>query len=284
MKIVITGADGKLGRALIKKMPFSHEVIPLSTALCDVRDKASVYRILSEKQPDVVIHCAAYTAVDKAESNVEVCRDINLNGSIYIAHACEALQAKMVLISTDYVFDGEGYTPYETEMPTNPLNVYGRSKADAEKEIQRIVSRCFIVRTSWMFGDGPNFVRTMRRLAEERDSVSVVSDQIGSPTYSEDLASLLIAMVETELYGIYHATNEGYCSWADLAEQTIHYLKLDSRVKRVFAEEFPLPARRPRNSRLSKDCLERNGFLRLPDWRDALKQYLLDHEGALKIV
>lgn len=283
MKIAITGAEGKLGRALIKSMPFSHEVVALSSSSCDVRDTESVKRILTEQNPDVVMHCAAYTAVDRAESDKRVCEEVNLKGSINIAQACEAVQAKMILISTDYVFDGKGDSPYEIDNITNPLNVYGRSKAEAEKEIQKIISRYFIVRTSWMFGDGANFVRTMRRLAEEKQTLTVVADQIGSPTYAEDLANLLIDMAETDLYGTYHATNEGYCSWADLAEQTIRYLELNSEVKRVATAEFPLPALRPLNSRLSKYCLESNGFSRLPDWQDALKRYLMEHEGALKL-
>ncbi len=268
----------------MKKMPSHHQVTPLNTKLCDVRDTRVVSDLITEFSPDVVIHCAAYTAVDQAETEKTLCWDINVNGSINVAKACEAIKAKMILISTDYVFDGEGTEPYGVFHPTRPLNEYGKSKAEAEIAVSRIVSNYFIVRTSWMFGDGGNFVRTIRRIAQDNHRATVVTDQIGSPTYSEDLADLLIDMAETEAYGTYHVTNEGFCSWADLAEETMNQLNIDADILRVTSPNFPMSAKRPLNSRLSKDCLDNNGFYRLPSWQDALQRYLKDHEGALKLV
>lgn len=273
MRTIVTGADGQLGKALAKLHGPEVELFSLSCDRCDVTDSQQVQRWMNEIQPDAVIHCAAYTNVDRAEREPDICRKINVDGVQIVADVCEKIGAKMILLSTDYVFDGMSETPYETDALTAPLSEYGRSKALAEKIVEA-KNNTFIVRTSWMFGDGANFVRTIARLAQTRDTIDVVNDQIGSPTFAEDLALLLLQMIQDSAYGIYHATNEGFCSWAELAQEVCGILELPMEIRTVSSEEYGSPAKRPKNSRLSKACLAQCGYHRLPHWKDALRRYL----------
>lgn len=250
------------------------EYMGVSSKELNICDKDAVFTMLDGYKPDAVIHCAAYTKVDLAESEPEKCWSVNVDGTRNIAEVCRKLGAKMVYISTDYVFSGEGDRPYEVDDPTRPLNTYGRTKLAGELAVQSMTDRHFIVRTSWVIGvNGNNFVKTMLRLAETRDELSVVCDQIGSPTFTSDLAPLLCDMIMTEKYGVYHATNEGTCSWAELAEEVFRLAGKNVRVKHVTTEEYGAKAWRPKNSRLSKEKLSENGFERLPEWNDALAGY-----------
>ena len=221
------------------------------------------------------MHCAAYTAVDKAEEEEALCLSVNAAATGELARAAKEVGAKFLYISTDYVFPGTGEGFYEPDDKKGPLNIYGRSKLLGEQAAERALTELFIVRISWVFGkNGKNFIKTMLRLAETHEELSVVGDQIGSPTYTKDLARLLVDLLGTEKYGVYHATNEGVCSWAELAAEAIRLAGKKTRVKAIRTEEYPTPAVRPRNSRLSKDCLDAAGFSRLPPWQDAVRRYL----------
>lgn len=276
MKILVTGANGQLGHDILLNLATRGiHGIPADIAEFDITQAAATEQFIIAHQPDAVIHCAAYTAVDKAEDDADLCRSINVTGTENIARACQAINAKMVYISTDYVFPGTGETPYETNAPTSPLSVYGKTKLAGEQAVQQLLSRYFIVRTSWVFGkNGSNFVKTMLRLGKERDEINVVCDQIGSPTYTVDLARLLVDMALSEHYGVYHATNEGFCSWAEFAQAIFRKADLPVRVNFITTDQYPVRAHRPSNSRLSKVKLDEAGFLRLPSWEDALDRYL----------
>lgn len=276
MKILVTGESGQLGYDVcleLQRRSVAHK--GLSSKELDIRDAAAVQRMLEEYRPDGVIHCAAYTRVDRAEEEPEVCFAVNALGARNIARACALTGAKLLYISTDYVFPGTGENPYEPEDETGPLSVYGKSKLEGERAVRELLDRFFVVRTSWVFGiNGGNFVKTMLRLSDTADTVRVVDDQVGSPTYTADLAPLLCDMIQTEKYGIYHATNEGFCSWAELAEAVFAAAGRDTRVQRVTTEEYAAKAPRPKNSRLSRAKLTEQGFSRLPPWQDAVKRFL----------
>ena len=272
MKVLITGLTGQLGHETagvlrIRGTPF----LGVGSAELDITDRKQVLRLITDCHPDAVIHCAAYTQVDRAEDDVERCMRVNVEGTRNIAEACRAVGAKMLYVSTEYVFPGTGDTLWETDDPTGPLNVYGKSKLEGELAVKELLDRLFIVRTSWLIGEhGNNFVKTMLRLAEEHRTLRVVEDQIGSPTFTADLAPLLCDMIETEKYGVYHATNEGFCSWAELAEAVFRLAKKDVTVQHVSTEEYGAKTLRPKNSRLSKRSLDENGFARLPEWKRSL--------------
>ena len=213
---------------------------------------------ISKLKPECVIHCAAYTAVDKAEDEEEICSKVNVYGTENIAKACKKVDAKMIYISTDYVFDGQGDTPFEIDGNIKPLSVYGKTKYEGELKVKEILDKYFIVRISWVFGvNGNNFIKTMLRLGKEKESLNVVCDQIGSPTYTFDLAPLLCDMAETEKYGVYHATNEGFCSWAEFATEIMKKANLKCVINPIPTSEYPTKAVRPFNSRLSKKSLDR---------------------------
>ena len=278
MIILVTGAKGQLGSDVVKELTARKiEAVPADLDDFNITDKTDTLRYITHLNPDAVIHCAAYTAVDKAEEEPEVCIAVNFTGSINVAEACEAAGAKLVYISTDYVFGGQGSEPYETDSPKNPLSTYGKSKLMGEEAVQNCCSRTFIVRTSWVFGkNGGNFVKTMLKLGADKESITVVRDQVGSPTYTPDLASLLCDMIQTEKYGVYHATNEGLCSWAEFAEEIMKQADLPAKIIPVTTEEYKAKAARPLNSRLSKASLDKAGFKRLPPWQDALKRFLAE--------
>ena len=276
MKVLVTGVKGQLGYDVVNELEKrGHTAIGTDVEEMDITDAEKVREVLNAEKPDAVIHCAAYTAVDAAEDNVELCRKINAEGTENIAKACKELGCKLLYVSTDYVFNGEGERPWEPDDEREPLNVYGQTKYEGELAVEKYVEKFFIVRIAWVFGiNGKNFIKTMLRLGEDHDELTVVADQIGSPTYTYDLARLLVDMIGSDKYGRYHATNEGLCSWYDFAVEIFRQAGMDVRVRPVTSEEYPAKAKRPHNSRMDKAKLEENGFERLPNWKDALGRYL----------
>ena len=281
MKILVTGYNGQLGYDVVKELNSrSVECRGVDREDFDITDRDETVGYICDYAPDAVIHCAAYTAVDRAEDDEENCRKVNADGTENIAVACEKLRAKMLYVSTDYVYGGDGEAPFETDSPTNPKNVYGVSKLEGEKAVMKYIDKFFIVRTSWVFGiNGNNFVKTMLRLGDEKESLNVVCDQVGSPTYTPDLARLICDLIVTEKYGIYHVTNENYCSWAEFAAEIMNLGGKKTVINPVPSSEYPTKAERPHNSRLSKKCLDEAGIKRLPTWQDALKRFLKEMGG-----
>ena len=281
MKVFVTGVRGQLGYDVVNELEKRGiEAIGVDIQEMDITDADSVSKVIGEAAPDAVIHCAAYTAVDAAEDNEEVCRKVNADGTQNIANMCKILDIPMIYISTDYVFDGQGERPWQPEDERAPLNVYGQTKYEGELAVQNTLEKFFIVRIAWVFGlNGKNFVKTMLNLGRNRDRLTVVNDQFGSPTYTYDLARLLVDMILTEKYGIYHATNEGICSWYEFACEIFRQADVSVEVAPVTADQYPAKAKRPSNSRMSKDKLEEQGFERLPSWQDALSRYLKELEG-----
>lgn len=276
MKILVTGYNGQLGFDVIKELRSrSIDCKGVDRDDFDITDRDETVKFIENYAPDAVVHCAAYTAVDRAEEDEKNCRKVNVDGSENIAIACEKLGAKMLYVSTDYVYGGAGEKPFEPTDETDPKNVYGRTKLEGEKAVMKHCDRFFIVRTSWVFGiNGNNFVKTMLKLGNEKDELNVVCDQIGSPTYTPDLARLICDLIVTDKYGIYHGTNENYCSWADFAAEIMRLGNRKAGVNPVSSDEYPVKAERPHNSRLSKKCLDDIGIDRLPTWQDALKRFL----------
>jgi len=277
MKVVVTGAEGQLGHDVMLALNHhDHEAIGLTRDILDITDEENTLRLLTELSPDAVIHCAAYTAVDDAEDHEDHCYAVNALGTKHVAMACKELDISMIYISTDYVFDGKGEKSYEVSDIRNPYNVYGKTKAQGEVFVENLLHKHFIVRISWVFGiHGKNFVKTMLQVGKSRKNLQVVDDQIGSPTYTKDVAEFLISLLESDAYGIYHATNEGYCSWYEFALKILELSGMkDVHVEPVTSSAYPTKAKRPLNSRLSKVNLVENGFSRLPAWEDALKRFL----------
>ena len=278
MKVLVTGVGGQLGYDVVRELEArGHMAIGVNHQTMDITDAAVVDRVIRENAPDAVIHCAAYTAVDAAEDDEEQCSRVNVDGTRNIAEVCKSLDIKMIYISTDYVFSGQGERPWEPGDEREPQNVYGRTKCEGEFVVQNLLEKYFIVRVTWIYGiNGKNFVKTMLKLSETHDTLRVVDDQIGSPTYTLDLAVLLANMVETEKYGIYHATNEGTCSWHEFACAIFEEAGLGEKITvlPVSSKEYGAKAPRPYNSRMSNEKLVKNGFHRLPTWQDALKRYL----------
>jgi len=276
MKVLVTGISGQLGYDVMRVLKERGvEAFGAGRTEMPLTEPGKCAQFIEEQSPDAVIHCAAYTAVDKAEDEPEVCRRVNAESVKAIAEACSKIGAKLIYISTDYVFPGTGEDFYEVQDETAPCNVYGASKLEGEQAVRESLDRHFIVRISWVFGiNGKNFIRTMLSLAKTHDSLTVVDDQIGSPTYTADLAELLADMVDTESYGTYHATNEGICSWYELACEVFRLRGLPVKVSPVPSSAYPTKAVRPHNSRLSKASLDKAGFRRLPTWKDAVGRYL----------
>lgn len=276
MRVLVTGVKGQLGYdVMIELARRNIQSVGVDIDEMDVTDGASVERVIREAAPDAVIHCAAYTAVDAAEENQALCRRVNAEGPRHIASVCKELDIKMLYVSTDYVFSGEGERPWEPEDEREPQSVYGQTKYEGELAVQELLDKYFIVRIAWVFGiNGKNFVKTMLKLAENHDTVRVVNDQFGSPTYTFDLARLLVDMVLTDRYGVYHATNEGICSWYEFACAIFEEAGLPVKVVPVSTAEYGAKAKRPANSRMSKDKLTQMGFEKLPPWQDALKRYV----------
>lgn len=301
MKILVTGVNGQLGHDVMNELAKRHiralgcgrtptykgtcrgePVETMAYRQLDITDKRQVFETIREYHPDAVIHCAAWTAVDAAEEteNIPKVLATNVDGTKYIAEACKDIDAKMIYLSTDYVFDGQGTRPWKPDDKNyKPLSVYGQTKLEGELVVAKTLSKYFIVRIAWVFGiNGNNFVKTMLKIGRTHDTLRVVNDQIGTPTYTYDLARLLVDMVKTDKYGYYHATNEGgYISWYDFACEIFQQAGYNTKVIPVTTAEYGLSkAKRPFNSRLDKSKLLENGFKPLPDWKDALKRYLVE--------
>lgn len=276
MKVLVTGANGQLGYDVVKELQKQNiECYGTSRQDFDIVDFEATEKFITNYMPDAVIHCAAYTAVDKAEDEQGLCYLVNASATENIAEICKKINAKMLYISTDYVFDGTKNGFYEVYDKPNPINVYGKTKLLGEQAVQKILDKYFIVRISWVFGEhGNNFVKTMLRLGKERKEINVVADQYGSPTYTADLAPLLVEMIKTEKYGVYHATNEGVCTWAEFAEEIFKIAGMNVKVNHITTAEYPTRAIRPMNSRLSKTSLVINNFKTLDNWEIALGKYI----------
>ncbi|WP_282033720.1 dTDP-4-dehydrorhamnose reductase [Metabacillus indicus] len=282
MKILVTGYTGQLGYDVVNQgLELGLNMVGIGSKDLDITSKEAVSQYVKDVEPDAIIHCAAFTAVDKAEDDKDTCRDVNVNGTKNLAEVAKEINAKFMFISTDYVFSGEGHLPFKETDEPNPIGYYGRTKLEGEEAVKQLLDNWFIIRISWVFGiNGNNFIKTMLRLAETRDELNVVGDQFGSPTYTQDLARLLIDMIKTDKYGIYHASNDGFCSWADFAQEIFKQANIQVKVNSISTEEYPTRAVRPKNSRMSKQKLVDNGFNPLPSWQDAVEKYLiqLTHE------
>ncbi|WP_251551929.1 dTDP-4-dehydrorhamnose reductase [Neobacillus muris] len=276
MKVIVTGAAGQLGKdVLLELEKKNHQAIGTDREQLDITIEENVLAFINEIKPDVILHCAAYTNVDAAEENEDLAYQINALGTKNLAKAAKQAGAKLMYISTDYVFDGTATEPYEVDEPTKPLGAYGRTKLAGEEFVREYLEQFFIVRTAWVFGIyGQNFVKTMLRLGKERGEVGVVHDQIGSPTYTVDLAKFMVELMGTEKYGVYHATNSGVCSWYEFAVEIFKQAGLNVKVNPLTTEQFPRPAARPKYSVLSKKKIEEQGLTPLRDWKAALAAYL----------
>ena len=277
--VLVTGAKGQLGFDVVLELKRRKmEYLGIGRADLDITDGDAVNSYIKSLKPSSIIHCAAYTAVDKAEEEPDLCFLVNETGTENITKACRDVDAEMIYISTDYVFDGKGDFPYETDSPKAPLSVYGKSKLAGEEVVARYLDKHYIVRTSWVFGkNGNNFVKTIRKLAQTKNEINVVDDEIGSPTYTEDLAVFLCNLSLSGKYGVYHAANEGFCSWAEFAHEIIMIGGSECKVNPITSALYPTKAVRPRNSRLSKASLDKAGFGRLPNWQDTLKSSIPLH-------
>ena len=295
MKVLVTGVGGQLGHDVMNELArrghqgVGSDIAPVYSGIADgsavtempyvpmdITNDAQVRQVMDDVRPDAVIHCAAWTAVDLAEDadKQPKVRAINVDGTAHLAAACKAQDCKMMYISTDYVFNGQGTRPWEPDDKREPLNVYGQTKYEGELAVETL-EKFFLVRIAWVFGvNGKNFIKTMLNLGKTRDHLTVVADQIGSPTYTYDLARLLVDMIETDRYGRYHATNEGLCSWYEFACEIFKQAGMNVTVSPVTSDQYPAKAKRPMNSRMDKSKLDEMGFKRLPSWQDALGRYL----------
>ena len=298
MKLFVTGVGGQLGHDVMNEaskrgieavgsdiaenysgVADGSPVTTMPYMALDITDAEAVERVIKESGCDAVVHCAAYTAVDAAEDNVDLCRKINSYGTENIAKVCRELDIPMMYFSTDYVFDGEGERPWEPDDTRNPLNVYGQTKYEGELAVEENLEKYFILRIAWVFGkNGKNFIKSMLNLAKTQSDLKVVNDQIGTPTYTYDLARLIVDMIGTDKYGIYHVTNEGYCSWYEFALEIFRQAGVEVNVAPCATEEFPVKAKRPHNSRMNRSKIKEAGFEPLPTWQDALGRYLKEIE------
>ncbi len=280
MKVLITGANGQLGKDLVSILGQNAEVYGMNRNDLDVTNADLCTEIISSIKPDVIVHAAAYTAVDKAESDEDAAYKVNAIGSRNIAVVAEKIGSKVCYISTDYVFDGESSVPYREYDNTNPQGVYGKSKRAGEILIQTLCSKYFIVRTSWVYGlYGHNFVKTMIKVGSEKDSLKVVNDQTGSPTYTVDLSYFIQDLIKTEHYGIYHASNTGVCSWFEFAKAIFEEAGMSTQVEPCTTDEFPRPAPRPKYSVMEHLAIRTNGFNDLRPWREALSDFMKQYKG-----
>lgn len=276
MKVLVTGVNGQLGYDVVKELDErGHQPIGVDREEMDLTSTAQIKECIEKVKPEVIIHCAAYTAVDKAEDEEELCRRINAIATKEIAEHAKELDIPMIYISTDYVFDGTKDGEYTEEDIPNPINVYGKTKYEGEVYVQELLYKYYIVRISWVFGEnGNNFIDTMLRLSKERDSLNVINDQVGSPTYTNDLAPLLVDMIETDKYGVYHATNEGYCTWYEFAKEIFKIANIDIEVNPITTLEYHTKGERPMNSKMNKDKLYGKSFYKLRNWKEALLDYI----------
>jgi dTDP-4-dehydrorhamnose reductase len=276
MKVIVTGAKGQLGTDLVHLLADrGYEVYGCGREELDITNFDQVKQVISEVRPDVVVHAAAYTKVDLAESEPDQAFLINAYGTRNVAVVSEAIGAKLVYISTDYVFDGTANVPYNEFAPTNPLSVYGKSKLAGEQFVRNLHSKFFIVRTSWVYGKhGNNFVKTMLKLVQERDELMVVDDQVGCPTYTVDLANCILELIQTEKYGVYHVSNSGHCSWYEFAKAIFEEAGIKIKVNPCTTKDFPRPAPRPSYSVFDHMSLRLNGFNDMKHWREALREFI----------
>ena len=276
MKILITGANGMLAKSVRARLKEENELICTDVADLDITDEEAVMNFVKENKPEYIVNCAAFTAVDKAEEVYDLAEKINANGPANLAKAAKAVDATLVHISTDYVFNGDldvSKSYVETD-EVGPVTVYGKTKLHGEEQVKANTDKYYIFRTAWLYGDGNNFVRTMLKLGNEKDELSVVADQHGSPTYAEDLANIIVEAIEKKIpYGLYHSTNQGFTTWYDFTKKIFELADIKCNVKPVTSEEFVRPAKRPKNSKLNKQKLLNQGVT-VPTWEDGLKRYL----------
>lgn len=281
MKVLVTGVKGQLGYDVCKQLAqrnIEHKGVDIADF--DLTNREQTINYIVQYAPTIVVHCAAYTAVDRAEEDKDLCYKVNVEGTRYIAEACKQLGATMMYFSTDYVFDGSGNLPWKENDTKGALNVYGLTKGQGEDEVMQLLQKYFVLRISWVFGyNGNNFVKTMMRLGKEKQQLNIVNDQVGSPTYTADLAVLVCDMLATDKYGVYHVSNEGYCSWAEFASKIMEYAHIQCEVKPILTAQYPTKALRPLNSRLDKSKLTASGFEALPTWQDALYRYIKNELG-----
>ena len=281
--ILVTGSTGQLGSDVVKELlKRGYSTLSPNRSEFNLCSEDSIINYILNSNCEAIVHCAAYTQVDKAEDEKDLCIKINATATKHIVKCAKILDIPMIYISTDYVFDGTKDGKYTENDETNPINIYGESKLAGEKYVQEILDKYYIVRTSWVFNiNGKNFIETMLRLSKANNQLSIVNDQIGSPTYTKDLSRLLVDMLETSKYGLYHATNEGYCSWYEFANTIFKLANINIDIKAINSNEYASRAKRPLNSKLSKDKLIEYGFKPLPHWEDALKDYLIRRRDLL---
>ena len=281
--ILVTGSTGQLGSDVVKELlKRGYSTLSPNRSEFNLCSEDSIRNYILNSNCEAIVHCAAYTQVDKAEDEKDLCIKINATATKHIVKCAKILDIPMIYISTDYVFDGTKDGKYTENDETNPINIYGESKLAGEKYVQEILDKYYIVRTSWVFNiNGKNFIETMLRLSKANNQLSIVNDQIGSPTYTKDLSRLLVDMLETSKYGLYHATNEGYCSWYEFANTIFKLANINIDIKAINSNEYASRAKRPMNSKLSKDKLIEYGFKPLPNWEDALKDYLIRRRDLL---
>ena len=280
MKVIIVGSNGQLGKELARQFRSRYELLLFDIPSLDITNYRAVESLISDAKPDVVINGAAYTNVEKAEEDEDYAFRVNALGAQNLALACKKSQAKLVHISTDYVFDGTATTPYEEFDSPNPLSVYGKSKLWGEKLVEQVGGKYFILRTSWLYGDGPNFVRTMLKLAEQRDHLKVVADQYGTPTYTKDLVWVIDRLIQTAFYGLYHAPNQGSCTWWEFACKIFALADKYVQVEPVSTAEYLTKAKRPQYSVMNNKLLRLRGLDIMRPWEEALRDYM-EHEGQL---
>ena len=281
--ILVTGSTGQLGSDVVKELlKRGYSTLSPNRSELNLCSEDNIRNYILNSNCEAIVHCAAYTQVDKAEDEKDLCIKINATATKHIVKCAKILDIPMIYISTDYVFDGTKDGEYTENDETNPINIYGESKLAGEKYVQEILDKYYIVRTSWVFNiNGKNFIETMLRLSKANNQLSIVNDQIGSPTYTRDLSRLLVDMLETNKYGLYHATNEGYCSWYEFANTIFKLANINIDIKAINSNEYASRAKRPLNSKLSKDKLIEYGFKPLPHWEDALKDYLIRRRDLL---
>lgn len=275
-RVLVTGINGQLGYDVVKELDKRGYIsVGVDKEKMDLTDLSNISNFIKDSNIDAIIHCAAYTAVDLAEDNKELCEIVNSLSVKEISNACKELDIPLVYISTDYVFDGTKDGEYTESDIENPINVYGKTKLDGENYVKEILNKYYIVRISWVFGEnGNNFINTMLRLSKEHKELNIIDDQIGSPTYTKDLAPLLVDMLESDRYGLYHVTNEGFCSWYEFAKEIFKLKNIDIKVNSISTKDYPTKARRPLNSKMSKQKLIDKGFTPLRNWKEAVKDYL----------
>ncbi|SMC16552.1 dTDP-4-dehydrorhamnose reductase [Clostridium acidisoli DSM 12555] len=279
MKVLVTGATGQLGYDIIKELKKrSIDVVGIGSKDCDITVKNAVFKTIEDIRPNAIIHCAGYTAVDNAEIEIDKCNLINVEGTKNIALACKKYGITLLYVSTDYVFSGHGTEPWKPDDERKPVSQYGKSKYQGELAVESLLDKYFIVRISWVFGiNGKNFVKTMLKLAETNNEITVVSDQVGSPTYTVDAAKVMVDMIQTDKYGRYNVSNEESCSWDEFAQEIFAYTDKKIKIIPVSSEEYGAKAIRPSNSRMDKSKLVQNEFKILPCWKDALKRFLKEY-------